>query len=93
MFDFSRIIDHAGSLLQDQDASRIADLADVSQMTNSPDLTQLLESAGINPGDLSGMCFEQATAVLSEAGIAPEMLNDQQAVDLVTGLLGNAPPG
>ncbi len=92
MFDLSRIIDQAGSVLQGQDVSKVADLADVAQGTDAMDLTQMLEGAGINPADLSGMSFEQATAVLSESGIAPEMLNDQQAVDLVTGLLGNAPP-
>ena len=92
MFDLSRIIDQAGSVLQGQDVSKVADLADITQVTDAMDLTQMLEGAGINPAELSGMSFEQATAVLSEAGIAPEMLNDQQAVDLVTGLLGNAPP-
>ena len=92
MFDFSRIIDQAGSVLQEQDVPHVADLANSAPTANAGDLTKLLEGAGINPADLSGMSFEQATALLSASGIAPEMLNDQQAVDLVTGLLGNTRP-
>lgn len=81
MFDFSSLIDTASELLQGQDIGQLAELGNV---------TQVLEGTGLNPQDLAGLPFDQATELLSQAGIGPEMLSDPQAIEMITSLLSDS---
>ena len=81
MFDISNVIDRANAFLEGQD---------VGSFTESGDVTQLLEGTGLDPQDLTGLPFDRAAELLTQAGIDPEVLSDPQAVELLTSLLGDS---
>lgn len=83
MFDISNVIDRANAYLEGQDTG---------SLTEHGDVTQLLDGTGLDPQDLTGLPFDQAADLLTQAGIDPQVLSDPQAVEMLTSLLGDSGP-